>query len=195
MKNLVTGGAGFIGSHLIDRLMSKDQSVICLDDFSTGNIENIKEWIGNPKFELINHDVTNPIGIDVDHIWHLACPASPLHYQSDPIKTAKINFLGTYNMLRIARNTNAKILFTSSSEIYGNPMIHPQHEKYTGSVDHTQIRGCYNEGKRMAESLCFDFFRQHKTEIRIARVFNTYGPRMLPDDGRVVSNFISQALI
>ncbi len=194
MRNLVTGGAGFLGSHLIDRLMQKDQEVICLDNYFTGKKSNIRQWIGNKNFELIRHDVTNPIQLEIDRIWHLACPASPVHYQSNPIKTAKTSFLGTYNMLGLARRVGARILLASTSEVYGDPEIHPQNEEYKGSVNPIGIRSCYDEGKRIAESLCFDYQRMHKTEIRVARIFNTYGPRMVPDDGRVVSNFIVQAL-
>ena len=194
MRNLVTGGAGFLGSHLIDRLMQNDQEVICLDNYFTGKKSNIRHWIGNKNFELIRHDVTNPIQLEIDRIWHLACPASPIHYQSNPIKTAKTSFLGTYNMLGLARRVGARILLASTSEVYGDPEIHPQHEEYKGSVNPIGIRSCYDEGKRIAESLCFDYQRMHKTEIRVARIFNTYGPRMVPDDGRVVSNFIVQAL-
>ncbi len=194
MRNLVTGGAGFLGSHLIDRLMENDQEVICLDNYFTGKKSNIRHWIGNKNFELIRHDVTNPIQLEIDRIWHLACPASPVHYQSNPIKTAKTSFLGTYNMLGLARRVGARILLASTSEVYGDPEIHPQHEEYKGSVNPIGIRSCYDEGKRIAESLCFDYQRMHDTEIRVARIFNTYGPRMVPDDGRVVSNFIVQAL-
>ncbi len=195
MRNLVTGGAGFLGSHLIDRLMENDQEVICLDNYFTGKKSNIRHWIGNKNFELIRHDVTNPIQLEIDRIWHLACPASPVHYQSNPIKTAKTSFLGTYNMLGLARRVGARILLASTSEVYGDPEIHPQHEEYKGSVNPIGIRSCYDEGKRIAESLCFDYRRMHNTEIRVARIFNTYGPRMVPDDGRVVSNFIMQALL
>jgi UDP-glucuronate decarboxylase len=194
LRNLVTGGAGFLGSHLIDRLMNNDQEVICLDNYFTGKKSNIRHWIGNKNFELIRHDVTNPIQLEIDRIWHLACPASPIHYQSNPIKTAKTSFLGTYNMLGLARRVGARILLASTSEVYGDPEIHPQHEEYKGSVNPIGIRSCYDEGKRIAESLCFDYQRMHNTEIRVARIFNTYGPRMVPDDGRVVSNFIVQAL-
>ena len=194
MRNLVTGGAGFLGSHLIDRLMQSDQEVICLDNYFTGKKSNIRQWIGNKNFELIRHDVTYPIQLEIDRIWHLACPASPVHYQSNPIKTSKTSFLGTYNMLGLARRVGARILLASTSEVYGDPEIHPQHEEYKGSVNPIGIRSCYDEGKRIAESLCFDYQRMHNTEIRVARIFNTYGPRMVPDDGRVVSNFIVQAL-
>ena len=174
--------------------MQNDQEVICLDNYFTGKKSNIRHWIGNKNFELIRHDVTNPIQLEIDRIWHLACPASPVHYQSNPIKTAKTSFLGTYNMLGLARRVGARILLASTSEVYGDPEIHPQHEEYKGSVNPIGIRSCYDEGKRIAESLCFDYQRMHKTEIRVARIFNTYGPRMVPDDGRVVSNFIVQAL-
>jgi len=194
IRNLVTGGAGFVGSHLIDRLMNEGQEVICLDNFYTGRKRNIIKWWNNPHFEFIRHDVTEPIKLEVDRIWHLACPASPVHYQSNPIKTAKISFLGTHNMLGLARRTNARILMASTSEVYGNPEVNPQPESYLGSVNTIGIRSCYDEGKRIAETLCFDYHRIHNLEIRVARIFNTYGPRMLPNDGRVVSNFIVQAL-
>ncbi|MBO8240491.1 SDR family oxidoreductase [Prochlorococcus marinus XMU1412] len=194
MRNLVTGGAGFLGSHLIDKLLNVSEEVICLDNYFTGRKTNIAKWLGNKNFELIRHDVINPIQLEVDRIWHLACPASPVHYQSNPIKTSKTSFLGTYNMLGLARRVNARILFASTSEVYGDPEIHPQPEEYKGSVNPIGIRSCYDEGKRIAESLCFDYQRMHQTEIRVARIFNTYGPRMIPNDGRVVSNFIVQAL-
>ena len=194
MTNLVTGGAGFLGSHLIDRLMQNGEQVICLDNFVTGNKLNIKKWINNPNFELIRHDITDPIKLEVTKIWHLACPASPVHYQSNPIKTAKISFLGTYNMLGLAKRVNATILLASTSEVYGDPEVHPQAETYKGSVNTTGIRSCYDEGKRIAETLCSDYARLHGVDIRIMRIFNTYGPRMMPNDGRVVSNFIVQAL-
>jgi len=192
--NLVTGGAGFLGSHLIDKLMNNGEEVICLDNYFTGRKENVIKWIGKPQFELIRHDVTIPIQIEVDRIWHLACPASPVHYQFNPIKTAKTSFLGTYNMLGLARRVGARILLASTSEVYGDPEIHPQPETYKGCVNTIGIRSCYDEGKRIAETLCFDYQRMHSTEIRVLRIFNTYGPRMLPDDGRVISNFIVQAL-
>ena len=194
MRNLVTGGAGFLGSHLIDRLLNVSEEVICLDNYFTGRKKNIEKWLGNKNFELIRHDVINPIQLEVDRIWHLACPASPVHYQSNPIKTSKTSFLGTYNMLGLARRVNARILLASTSEVYGDPEIHPQPEEYKGSVNPIGIRSCYDEGKRIAESLCFDYQRMHQTEIRVARIFNTYGPRMIANDGRVVSNFIVQAL-
>ena len=194
MRNLITGGAGFLGSHLTDRLMEAGEEVICLDNYLTGRKENISHWIGHPNFELIRHDVTEPIKLEVDRIWHLACPASPIHYQFNPIKTAKTSFLGTYNMLGLARRVGARFLLASTSEVYGDPEVHPQPESYRGCVNTTGIRSCYDEGKRIAETLCFDYQRMHGSEIRVMRIFNTYGPRMLPDDGRVVSNFIAQAL-
>lgn len=194
MRNLITGGAGFLGSHLVDRLMQAEEDVICLDNYFTGRKSNISHWIGHPKFELIRHDVTEPIKLEVDRIWHLACPASPIHYQFNPIKTAKTSFFGTYNMLGLARRVGARLLLASTSEVYGDPEVHPQPESYRGSVNPIGIRSCYDEGKRIAETLCFDYKRMHNTEVRVMRIFNTYGPRMLPDDGRVVSNFIVQAL-
>ncbi len=194
MRHLVTGGAGFLGSHLIDRLMESNQDVICLDNFYTGRKNNIQKWIGNNQFEFIRHDITEPITLEVDRIWHLACPASPVHYQNNPIKTAKTSFLGTYNMLGLAKRVNARLLLASTSEVYGDPKIHPQPENYKGSVNCNGIRACYDEGKRIAETLCCDYKREHNTSIRIARIFNTFGPRMLPSDGRVISNFIVQAL-
>ena len=194
IRNLITGGAGFLGSHLTDRLMESGEEVICLDNYFTGRKSNISQWIGHPKFELIRHDVTEPIQLEVDRIWHLACPASPVHYQFNPIKTAKTSFLGTYNMLGLARRVGARLLLASTSEVYGDPEVHPQPESYRGSVNTIGIRSCYDEGKRIAETLCFDYQRMHNTEIRVMRIFNTYGPRMLPNDGRVVSNFIVQAL-
>ena len=193
-RNLITGGAGFLGSHLVDRLMEAGEEVICIDNFYTGRKDNIRHWLGHPNFELIRHDVTEPIRLEVDRIWHLACPASPVHYQSNPIKTAKTSFLGTYNMLGLARRVGARLLLASTSEVYGDPEVHPQPESYRGCVNTIGIRSCYDEGKRIAETICFDYQRMHGTEIRVMRIFNTYGPRMLPDDGRVVSNFIVQAL-
>jgi UDP-glucuronate decarboxylase len=193
-RNLVTGGAGFVGSNLVDRLMEAGEEVICLDNYYTGSKANVARWIGDPRFELIRHDVTEPIRLEVDRIWHLACPASPRHYQSNPIKTAKTSFLGTYNMLGLARRVGARLLLASTSEVYGDPEVHPQPESYRGCVNPIGIRSCYDEGKRIAEALCFDYQRMHGTEIRVVRIFNTYGPRMFPDDGRVVSNFIVQAL-
>ena len=194
MRNLVTGGAGFIGSNLIEKLIKNGEYVICLDNFSTGSKINIKDWLNSPKFKLIEHDITEPIFLEVDRIWHLASPASPLHYQENPIKTAKTLFLGTYNMLGLAKRVGARLLLSSSSEVYGNPEISPQTESYNGSVNTVGIRICYDEGKRIAETLCFDYNRKNNVEVRIARIFNTYGPRMLPNDGRVVSNFITQSL-
>ena len=194
LRHLVTGGAGFIGSHLVDRLMQEGEEVICLDNYFTGRKENIRQWIGHPNFELLRHDVTEPIKLEVDRIWHLACPASPVHYQFNPIKTAKTSFLGTYNMLGLARRVGARLLLASTSEVYGDPEVHPQPEDYRGCVNTIGVRSCYDEGKRIAETLCFDYKRMHGTEVRIARIFNTYGPRMLENDGRVISNFIVQAL-
>ena len=193
-RHLVTGGAGFLGSHLIDRLIEKGDKVICLDNFYTGSDANIKHWFSNSNFELLSHNVIETLELSVDKIWHLACPASPLHYQRDPIETVRTNFLGTYNMLELARKNKSKILFASTSEIYGDPEVHPQPETYKGCVNPIGIRSCYDEGKRIGETLCFDYHRKHKLEIRVMRIFNTYGPRMLPNDGRVVSNFIVQAL-
>ena len=192
--HLVTGGAGFLGSHLIDRLMKAGEEVICLDNYFTGRKSNIAHWIRHPRFELIRHDVTEPIKLEVDRIWHLACPASPVHYQFNPVKTAKTSFLGTYNMLGLARRVGARLLLASTSEVYGDPELHPQPESYCGCVNPIGIRSCYNEGKRIAETLCFDYQRMSGVEVRVMRIFNTYGPRMLPDDGRVVSKFIVQAL-
>ena len=194
MKHLVTGGAGFIGSNLIKKLIDDNQEVICLDNYFSGKNINIKKWNNHSKFKFIEHDVTQPIFLEVDRIWHLACPASPVHYQFNPIKTAKTNFLGTYNMLGLAKKVGARLLLASTSEVYGNPDIHPQPESYTGSVNTTGIRSCYDEGKRISETLCSDYHRVHNVEVRIARIFNTYGPNMLEKDGRVVSNFIVQAL-
>ena len=194
VRNLVTGGAGFLGSHLCDCLMEAGEEVICLDNYFTGRKANIAQWIGHPRFELIRHDVTEPIKLEVDRIWHLACPASPVHYQFNPVKTAKTSFIGTYNMLGLARRVGARLLLASTSEVYGDPEVHPQPESYRGCVNTIGIRSCYDEGKRIAETLCFDYQRMHDLEIRVMRIFNTYGPRMLPDDGRVVSNFIVQAL-
>jgi UDP-glucuronate decarboxylase len=174
--------------------MDAGEEVICLDNYFTGRKSNISHWIGHPRFELIRHDVTEPIQLEVDRIWHLACPASPVHYQFNPIKTAKTSFLGTYNMLGLARRVGARLLLASTSEVYGDPEVHPQPETYRGCVNTIGIRSCYDEGKRIAETLCFDYKRMHDVEVRVMRIFNTYGPRMLPDDGRVVSNFIVQAL-
>ncbi len=194
MRILITGGAGFIGSHLTDCLMHEGHEVLCLDNFFTGNKENIMAWINHPRFEMIRHDVTQPILLEVDQIYHLACPASPIHYQYDPVKTVKTSFLGTLNMLELARQVKARCLLASTSEIYGDPLIHPQPESYWGNVNSIGIRSCYDEGKRVAETLTFDYHRYHHTDVRIARIFNTYGPNMHPNDGRVVSNFVVQAL-
>ena len=194
MKNIVTGGAGFIGSHLIDTLMNNGENVVCIDDFSSGNEQNIDHWKKNSKFSLINHDIEEPINIETDRIWHFACPASISKYQQDPIKTSKTNFIGTLNMLQLSKKTKAKFLLASTSEVYGEPQEHPQKEEYLGSVNSIGIRSCYVEGKRMAESLTFDFARKYNLDIKIARIFNSYGPRIKPNDGRVISNFISQAL-
>ena len=174
--------------------MEAGDEVICLDNYFTGRKANIARWIGHPRFELIRHDVTEPIKLEVDRIWHLACPASPIHYQFNPVKTAKTSFFGTYNMLGLARRVGARLLLASTSEVYGDPEVHPQPERYWGSVNPIGVRSCYDEGKRIAETLCFDYQRMNGVEVRVARIFNTYGPRMLLDDGRVVSNFIVQAL-
>jgi len=194
MRILVTGGAGFIGSHLIDRLMAAGNEVICLDNFFTGRKQNVLRWLDHPYFELIRHDVTEPIRLEVDQIYHLACPASPVHYQYNPVKTIKTNVMGTLNMLGLAKRVQARFLLASTSEVYGDPEIHPQPEEYRGNVNPIGIRSCYDEGKRVAETLAFDYHRQNNVEVRVARIFNTYGPRMLENDGRVVSNFIVQAL-
>jgi len=194
MRILVTGGAGFVGSHLCDRLMLAGHQVFCLDNFYTGNVRNISQWQGHERFQLIQHDITEPIEIEVEQIYHLACPASPPHYQFDPIKTARIGFLGTYNMLELARKLQARILYTSTSEIYGDPEVHPQKEDYWGNVNCTGVRACYDESKRIGETLTYDFHRRYGVEVRVARIFNTYGERMQENDGRVVSNFIVQAL-
>ncbi|CCI05257.1 UDP-glucuronic acid decarboxylase family protein [Microcystis aeruginosa] len=194
MRILVTGGAGFIGSHLIDRLMEQGHEVICLDNFYTGTRRNIVKWLGNPYFELIRHDITEPIRLEVDQIYHLACPASPIHYQYNPVKTIKTNVLGTLYMLGLAKRVKARFLLASTSEVYGDPDVHPQTEEYRGNVNCIGPRSCYDEGKRVAETLAFEYYREHKVDIRVARIFNTYGPRMLENDGRVVSNFVVQAL-
>jgi UDP-glucuronate decarboxylase len=194
MRVLVTGGAGFIGSHLCERLLQNGNEVICLDNFFTGAKANIVSLMENPWFEVIRHDVTEPILVEVDRIFNLACPASPVHYQYNAIKTVKTNVMGTLNMLGLAKRTRARILQASTSEVYGDPAVHPQTEDYWGNVNPVGIRSCYDEGKRVAETLMVDYHRQHGVDIRIARIFNTYGPRMHPNDGRVVSNFIVQAL-
>jgi len=193
-KVLVTGGAGFLGSHLIDRLINAGEKVICLDNLQTGSQQNIIHHFSNPNFEFINHDVVDPIDIDVDEIYNLACPASPVHYQFDPVKTTKTSVYGAVNLLDLAKNNNSKIMQASTSEIYGDPLVHPQIESYWGNVNSVGIRSCYDEGKRCAETLFFDYHRQSNVRIKVARIFNTYGPRMDPEDGRVVSNFIMQAL-
>jgi len=191
---LVSGGAGFLGSHLCERLLNEGNYVICMDNLFTGSKDNIEHLMRNPDFEFICHDVTEPIYVDVDRIYNLACPASPPHYQYDPIKTAKTSVYGAINMLGLAKHCNARILQASTSEVYGDPLVHPQPESYRGNVNTIGIRSCYDEGKRMAETLFFDYHRQHDVDIKVIRIFNTYGPRMNPQDGRVVSNFIVQAL-
>jgi UDP-glucuronate decarboxylase len=191
---LVTGGAGFLGSHLCERLINEGCDVLCADNFYTGSKRNIENLIGNPFFELLRHDITFPLYVEVDEIYNLACPASPIHYQNDPVQTTKVNVHGSINMLGLAKRIKAKILQASTSEVYGDPTVHPQPETYHGNVNCIGPRSCYDEGKRCAETLFFDYFRQHKLKIKVARIFNTYGPRMHPNDGRVVSNFIVQAL-
>jgi UDP-glucuronate decarboxylase len=194
MRILVTGGAGFIGSHLCERLLGEGNEVLCLDNFFTGRRENIFHLLDNQRFELLRHDVTEPILLEVDQIYNLACPASPVHYQYNPVKTVKTSVMGAINMLGLAKRVRARILQASTSEVYGDPLVHPQPEDYWGNVNPIGLRSCYDEGKRLAETLMTDYHRQNKVDIRIARIFNTYGPRMLEDDGRVVSNFIVQAL-
>lgn len=195
MKNiLVTGGAGFLGSHLCERLLNDGNEVICVDNFFTGNKKNIAHLIGNSNFEIIRHDVTFPLYVEVDQIYNLACPASPIHYQHDPVQTTKTSVHGAINMLGLAKRLNARILQASTSEVYGDPEVHPQPETYFGKVNPIGIRSCYDEGKRCAETLFFDYYRQNNLDIKVVRIFNTYGPRMHPNDGRVVSNFIVQAL-
>jgi UDP-glucuronate decarboxylase len=191
---LVTGGAGFLGSHLCDRLLEAGHEIICLDNFFTGTKRNIEHLIGHPRFELLRHDVTFPLYVEVDEIYNLACPASPIHYQHDPVQTTKTSVHGAINMLGLAKRLRCRILQASTSEVYGDPTVHPQREDYWGNVNPVGPRSCYDEGKRCAETLFFDYHRQHKLEIKVARIFNTYGPRMHPNDGRVVSNFIVQAL-
>lgn len=191
---LVTGGAGFLGSHLCERLLQRGDEVICVDNFFTGAKANIAQLLGNPRFELIRHDVTFPLYLEVDQIYNLACPASPVHYQFDPVQTLKTSVYGAINMLGLAKRTKARIFQASTSEVYGDPEVHPQPESYWGKVNPIGIRSCYDEGKRCAETLFFDYHRQHALRIKVARIFNTYGPRMHPSDGRVVSNFIVQAL-
>jgi len=191
---LVTGGAGFLGSHLVDRLLEMGADVICVDNLYTGSKKNIERLLHHPRFEFIRHDVTFPLYLEVDHIYNLACPASPIHYQHDPVQTTKTNVHGAINMLGLAKRLGARIFQASTSEVYGDPSIHPQPEEYWGNVNPIGLRSCYDEGKRCAETLFFDYHRQHGLDIRVARIFNTYGPRMHPNDGRVVSNFIVQAL-
>ncbi|QSX78945.1 UDP-glucuronic acid decarboxylase family protein [Agrilutibacter solisilvae] len=194
IKTLVTGGAGFLGSHLCERLLRDGHDVLCVDNFFTGSKQNIAHLLGNPYFELMRHDVTFPLYVEVDRIFNLACPASPIHYQFDPVQTTKTSVHGAINMLGLAKRLKARILQASTSEVYGDPEVHPQTEDYWGRVNPVGIRSCYDEGKRCAETLFFDYFRQHGLDIKVVRIFNTYGPRMHPNDGRVVSNFIVQAL-
>ena len=194
MRILVTGGAGFIGSHLCERLLSEGHEVICLDNFFTGRKVNVKHLLDNKEFEVVRHDVTEPILLEVDQIYNLACPASPIHYQYNPVKTVKTNVMGTLNMLGLAKRVKARILQASTSEVYGDPLVHPQTEDYYGNVNCVGLRSCYDEGKRVAETLMMDYHWQSKVDTRIVRIFNTYGPRMLENDGRVVSNFVVQAL-
>jgi UDP-glucuronate decarboxylase len=193
-KILVTGGAGFLGSHLCERLVNAGEDVLCVDNFFTGAKANVAHLLNRPNFELVRHDITFPLYVEVDQIYNLACPASPVHYQHDPVQTTKTNVHGAINMLGLAKRTNARILQASTSEVYGDPDVHPQPEAYWGRVNPIGIRSCYDEGKRCAETLFFDYHRQHKVDIKVVRIFNTYGPRMHPNDGRVVSNFIVQAL-
>ena len=193
-KILVTGGAGFLGSHLCERLLNEGNDVLCVDNFFTGSKQNIAHLMSNPYFEVMRHDVTVPLYVEVDEIYNLACPASPIHYQFDPVQTTKTSVHGAINMLGLAKRVKAKIFQASTSEVYGDPEVHPQTEDYWGRVNPIGIRSCYDEGKRCAETLFFDYYRQHNLQIKVARIFNTYGPRMHPNDGRVVSNFIVQAL-
>jgi UDP-glucuronate decarboxylase len=193
-KILVTGGAGFIGSHLCDYLLNKGHDVLCVDNLFSGSKDNIRHLLGNPYFEFIRHDIITPFFVEVDQIYHLACPASPVHYQYNPIKTIKTNVMGTINMLGLAKRVKARILLASTSEVYGNPTIHPQQETYWGNVNPIGLRSCYDEGKRVAETLMMDYHRQNAVDIKMVRIFNTYGPRMAINDGRVISNFIVQAL-
>ena len=194
LRTLVTGGAGFLGSQLCERLLAEGHDVICLDNFFTGSKDNVAHLLGSPHFELMRHDVTFPLYVEVDQIYNLACPASPVHYQHDPVQTTKTSVHGAINMLGLAKRTKARIFQASTSEVYGDPEVHPQPESYWGKVNPIGIRSCYDEGKRCAETLFFDYHRQHNLDIKVARIFNTYGPRMHPNDGRVVSNFIVQAL-
>jgi UDP-glucuronate decarboxylase len=193
-KILITGGAGFLGSHLCDRLIESGHDILCVDNFFTGSKRNVEHLIGHKRFELMRHDVTFPLYVEVDQIYNLACPASPVHYQYDPVQTTKTSVHGAINMLGLAKRVKARIFQASTSEVYGDPEVHPQPESYWGKVNPIGIRSCYDEGKRCAETLFFDYYRQHKLDIKVARIFNTYGPRMHPNDGRVVSNFIVQAL-
>src|SRR5271167_1539326 len=192
---MVTGGAGFLGSHLCERLLRDGHDVLCVDNYFTGRKDNIAHLIGDPHFEAMRHDITFPLYVEVDEIYNLACPASPVHYQYDPVQTTKTSVIGAINMLGLAKRVGAKILQASTSEVYGDPVVHPQTEEYRGNINPLGPRACYDEGKRCAETLFFDYLRQHRTRIKVARIFNTYGPRMLPNDGRVVSNFIVQALL
>ena len=194
MINLITGGAGFLGSHLCERLLERGEEVICMDNFFTGRKSNVEHLLGNPKFELMRHDVVDPFKAEVDRIYNLACPASPIHYQHNPIKTVKTSVVGAINCLGLAKRVGARVLQASTSEVYGDPEVHPQPESYRGNVNPIGLRACYDEGKRCAETLFFDYHRENKVDVRVIRIFNTYGPRMLPNDGRVVSNFIVQAL-
>jgi UDP-glucuronate decarboxylase len=191
---LVTGGAGFLGSHLCERLLAEGREVLCVDNYFTGRKENIAHLLSNPHFEAMRHDVSHPLYVEVDEIYNLACPASPVHYQFDPVQTTKTSVMGAINMLGLAKRVHARILQASTSEVYGDPTVHPQHEGYCGNVNALGPRACYDEGKRCAETLFFDYWRQHRVNIRVVRIFNTFGPRMHPNDGRVVSNFILQAL-
>ncbi|MDI7776361.1 SDR family oxidoreductase [Asticcacaulis sp. EMRT-3] len=191
---LITGGSGFLGSHLCDRLLAEDHEVLCVDNYFTGRRENIEHLIGHKRFDLLRHDITFPLYVEIDQIYNLACPASPVHYQFDPVQTTKTSVIGAINMLGLAKRVKARILQASTSEVYGDPSVHPQTESYWGNVNTTGIRSCYDEGKRCAETLFFDYWRQHALDIKVMRIFNTYGPRMHPNDGRVVSNFIVQAL-
>jgi len=193
-RTLVTGGAGFLGSHLCEQLLARGREVICVDNFFTGDKRNVEHLLGDSRFELMRHDVTFPLYVEVDEIYNLACPASPVHYQHDPVQTTKTSVHGAINMLGLAKRVGAKILQASTSEVYGDPSVHPQREEYWGNVNPIGIRACYDEGKRCAETLFFDYHRQHKVRIKVMRIFNTYGPRMHPNDGRVVSNFVVQAL-
>ena len=193
-KILVSGGAGFLGSHLCERLIEQGHDVLCVDNYYTGSKANLLPLLGHPRFELLRHDVTFPLYVEVDEIYNLACPASPIHYQYDPVQTTKTSVHGAINMLGLAKRVKARILQASTSEVYGDPEMHPQKESYWGNVNPIGIRSCYDEGKRCAETLFFDYYRQHRLRIKVARIFNTYGPRMHPNDGRVVSNFIVQAL-